>query len=456
MTTTPSRSLAPPGGAPAGPGERVSGPETPEPSNGWALARLLAAVVLIAGLFIVLGGGPLLVVIVAILLMVMIHELGHFATAKWSRMKVTEYFVGFGPRLWSIRRGETDYGIKPILAGGYVKIPGMTNLEEIDPADESRTYRQQPFHNRIIVACAGSFMHFVMAFFLAWAAVLIFGVPSTTGVSIGGFEQWAGHTQNAAQQAGLKVGDDIVAVNGHKVTDPNQLVSVINDSPGKKVTLEVDRGGKLTTLTVVPAIGRTTANGHETITTATSGAVPTTGKDKAIGLIGIQTAQVRSSEGPIRAIGTSVIDIGTTTSATVAGLAHLFSPHGLSSLYGQVTNAHDAQVATANGTRPSSIVGAVRVATQAEQTSWLDLIDVLIALNIVIGLVNLLPMLPLDGGHVAIAVYERIRTRRGKPYYQADAAKLLPVVYVFVALLVVVVGSAVFLDIAHPMANPFN
>src|SRR2546421_10982618 len=84
-------------------------------------------------------------VVIAIVVMIMLHELGHFATAKWAGMKVTEYFLGFGPRLWSIRRGETEYGVKAIPAGGYVKIIGMTNLEEVDPADEPRTYRQKPF-----------------------------------------------------------------------------------------------------------------------------------------------------------------------------------------------------------------------------------------------------------------------------------------------------------------------
>ena len=113
---------------------------------GRCCARLLAGWRPSSALFIAARPGrPLLVVIVAIVVMVMVHELGHFATAKWSHMKVTEYFVGFGPRLWSIRRGETEYGVKAIPAGGYVKIPGMTNLEEIDPADEPRTYRQQPF-----------------------------------------------------------------------------------------------------------------------------------------------------------------------------------------------------------------------------------------------------------------------------------------------------------------------
>ena len=117
----------------------------------------------------------LLIVIVAIIAMVMIHELGHFLTAKWSHMKVTEYFLGFGPRLWSFRRGETEYGVKVLPLGGYVKIIGMSNTEEVDPADEARTYRQQPFHNRLMVALAGSFMHFVMAFILLWALFAFIG-----------------------------------------------------------------------------------------------------------------------------------------------------------------------------------------------------------------------------------------------------------------------------------------
>src|SRR5258708_7710335 len=106
-------------------------------------------------------------IVVGIIVMIMVHEFGHFLTAKWSGMKVTEYFLGFGPRLWSFRKGETDYGVKGVPAGGYVRIIGMNNLEEVDPADESRTYRQQPFWQRIVVVSAGSFMHFVMAFMLA-------------------------------------------------------------------------------------------------------------------------------------------------------------------------------------------------------------------------------------------------------------------------------------------------
>jgi len=417
--------------------------------NRRALIRLAIASALIVALFLFLGAGDLLIVLVAIIIMVMLHELGHFATAKWSHMKVTEYFLGFGPRLWSIRRGETDYGVKPILAGGYVKIPGMTNLEEVAPEDEAQTYRQQPFHNRILVASAGSIMHFLMAFALAWIAIIAFGVPSARGVTISSFIPWSGHAQNAAQQANLKVGDKVISVNGKPVT-ADSFSTAIKGSPGKPVQLTVVRDGRTIHVTVVPARGYTSKAGTESLTKQ-----PGVG-GKPVGLIGVGTDPAYNSEGPVRALGTSVIVVGRVTAATFAGLAHVFSPNGLHNLYSDVTNAHAARVSTQNGTRVESIYGAVRTATQAEQAGVLALIEVLIALNIVIGIVNMLPMLPLDGGHVAIAIYERIRTRRGQPYYVADAAKLLPVAYAFVALLLLIVGSAVYLDITHPLANPFH
>jgi membrane-associated protease RseP (regulator of RpoE activity) len=428
-------------------------PTPSAPSSAWALVRLLGALALITGVFLVLGLGDLLLVLAVIIVMVMVHEFGHFATAKWSHMKVTQYFVGFGPPLWSIRRGETEYGVKPILAGGYVKIPGMTNLEEIDPVDEPRTYRQQPFHNRIIVASAGSFMHFVMAFVLAWIAVVAFGVPGSSTVKVAGFVQWPGHERNAAQLGGIHAGDTILAVNGTKVTDPSALTSAIQKSPGKPLAVEVRRDGHDTTLSVTPALGYKTTSGDESLS-------PVRGA-KPIGIIGIESdsGTTFSPEGPFRALGTAGVDVGRITAATVAGLGHVFSPHGLSSLASQVTSSKAAQSAAANpqsSGRVMSIVGAARVATQAVQAGVLYLLEILIALNIVIGLVNMLPMLPLDGGHVAIAIYERIRTKKGQPYYQADAAKLMPVVYAFVSVLIVVVAAAVFLDIAHPVANPFH
>lgn len=421
-----------------------SGPRSGR-SGLWAVARLVVAVAAIVAFFLLKGWGGLLFVIVAIVVMVMVHELGHFVTAKWSRMKVTEYFLGFGPRLWSIRKGETEYGVKAIPAGGYVKIPGMTNMEEIAPDDEPRTYRRQPFHRRIIVASAGSFMHFVMAFLLAYGALLYFGTPGSA-VRIDSFVKWPGHSQNAAQQAGLRVGDVVEAVNGKRVDGADQLTKIINRSPGRPLRMTVDRSGRSVQLTVTPAAGRVSGN-LETLGP---------GPGKEVGLVGITPGQTFNAEGPLRGIGTAVVNVGRDTSSTLAGLGRVFSPSGLGSLFSDVANPHRAAQAARTDNRPESIVGAVNTATQAEQAGILYLIEVLIALNIVIGIVNMLPMLPLDGGHVAIAIYERIRTRRGRPYYRADVAKLLPVAYAFVAVLVVVVFSTVYLDIAHPIANPFH
>ena len=130
----------------------------------------------ITALFILLGWGDLLLFIAILIVIVMLHELGHFATAKWAGMKVTEYFVGFGPRLWSVRKGETEYGVKAIPAGGYVRIIGFTSMEEVAEEDEARAYRQQPFGKRIFVASAGSIMHIlIIAFVLALILVVSFG-----------------------------------------------------------------------------------------------------------------------------------------------------------------------------------------------------------------------------------------------------------------------------------------
>src|SRR5437588_2845318 len=144
------------------------------------LVRLAFFVAIVLVLAIFTGFSPFLGVIFALVAIVMLHEFGHFVTAKWAGMKVTEYFFGFGPRLWSIRKGETEYGIKAVPLGGYVRIIGMNNLENVDPADEPRTYRQKSFPRKLSVAVAGSFMHFVMAFLLLvviWTAV---GYPAPT------------------------------------------------------------------------------------------------------------------------------------------------------------------------------------------------------------------------------------------------------------------------------------
>ena len=155
------------------------------------MIQLVVALVLITAAFIALGWGYLLLFIAILFAIVMLHEFGHFITAKRAGMKVTEYFVGFGPRLWSVRKGETEYGVKAIPAGGYVRITGFTSTEEVPEEDEARAYRQQPFHQRIIVASAGSAMHFLIAFVLALILVLTFG-QSTNNLKVHSLDHWAG------------------------------------------------------------------------------------------------------------------------------------------------------------------------------------------------------------------------------------------------------------------------
>ncbi len=182
----PSRPLRPPRGDRSGPARR-----------GWL-------VVVVGGLVASRSPSrlPVLLVVLALVAMVMLHELGHFATAKWSGMKVTEYFLGFGPRLWSIRRGETEYGVKAIPAGGYVRIVGMTMLEEVDPADEARSYRQASFPRRLLVAVAGSAMHVVMAFVLLFSLYASRGPRLSTAPTITSLAHFSkGLTPGAARRA---------------------------------------------------------------------------------------------------------------------------------------------------------------------------------------------------------------------------------------------------------------
>ncbi len=409
-------------------------PEYREPKG--SVVQLVAVVAAILAISMLTHSLDLLIVIVAIIAMVMIHEFGHFATAKWSHMKVTEYFLGFGPRLWSFRRGETEYGVKALPLGGYVKIVGMTNTEEVDPADEPRTYRQQPFHNRLMVALAGSFMHFVMAFVLFWGLLVFVGQQQPT-TSVAGFSPIS-HGVDPARTAGLHTGDTIVSIDGQTVTSVTQMEQIIGRHGGTPLTIVVDRGNPVrhVTVTVTPALAA--------------------GAAKNSARIGILIGTTTARTSPIHALGTAGVFIGQITTGTLAALGHTFSPHGLSAFFGQLTNSKAADAAAKNGTRPESIVGAVRTATQVGQGGgFFDLGEVLVNIIIAVGIINLVPMLPLDGGHVLVAVYERVRSRRGRKYH-ADVTKLMPVVSAFVLFLIVFVVAAVFLDISHPIANPFQ
>src|SRR5262245_28458774 len=203
----------------------------------------------------------ILIFVVALLFSIMLHEAGHFFTAKKFGMKVTQFFVGFGQTLWSRRRGETEYGVKAVPAGGFVKIVGMTDLEEVDPADEPRSFRCQPGWQRIIVLAAGSFMHFVLAFVLLFALAAGIGLASAgTSTAVGAVDTCVpssltaactpSNPKSPARLAGIRAGDKIVAVAGVPVRSWAQMGKVLRSQPaGQPVAVTVQRGGRQLTLT---------------------------------------------------------------------------------------------------------------------------------------------------------------------------------------------------------------
>jgi len=424
--------------------EPQPGPESApaESGNRARVIQLLVALAVITAVFVTTGLGYLLLFIVILIAIVMLHELGHFVTAKWAGMKVTEYFVGFGPRLWSVRRGETEYGVKAIPAGGYVRIIGFTSTEDVAAEDEPRAYRQQPFYQRIVVASAGSVMHFLIAIVLALILVLGYGTLSNN-IAIGSVETWPGVAKTPAVLAGLKAGDVIVSIDGKSFANPNAMSDIVRRSVGKPLSLGVERDGRLLHLTATPASGKgVTVDGQKL-------------QDR--GYLGVTIHQATQSVGGLAAIPAAFSTLWQVTDQEMTGIAQTFSPSGLSSVLHQDTSPAAARKAADNpgsAPRPVSILGIVHLGAQSEQVGLASVLMLLIAINVVFGILNMLPMIPLDGGHVAIAAYEWVRTKRGQSYYRADITKLFPVAALFIAFLSIFVLSGIFLDITHPLSIP--
>jgi membrane-associated protease RseP (regulator of RpoE activity) len=436
-------------GSPGGP---TSGPQT---SNLLlALGKLLLVVLAFVVVAVAFHATGVLVVVLAIVAMVMLHELGHFATAKWSGMKVTEYFFGFGPRLWAVVRGETTYGVKALPAGGYVKIVGMTMLEEVAEEDEPRSYRQASFPRRVLVAGAGSLVHLLLAFVLLWSVFTFLGTPVPSAPTVSSLFLVDNHRSPAAV-AGIEPGDVFVSVNGHPTGTFAALTAIVSKSAGKPLEVVVRRQGHLTHLVVTPASHTTKTCSGGVVHAKTSG---------EIGVDLLVTKQV--TYGPFDSIARSGSDFGSLVSATFSGLGSFFSLSGLRSFGHQVatagsgTTAPSKACAAAGASSGSgggssqgqivSILGAVQLGSQLYGLGISSLFVFLAFINLFIGIVNLLPMLPLDGGHVAIAVYERLRSRKGRPYH-ADVAKLLPFAYVFLAFIVIVGIGALYSNILQPV-----
>lgn len=475
-----------------------------------------------------------LVVILALVVMIFLHELGHFVMAKRAGMKATEFFIGFGPRIWSFRRGETEYGVKAIPAGAYVKIIGMHNIESVDPADEARTYRQKSFGQRVGVAVAGSTMHFILAIGLIYAALVGIGQPAGTLDPEVQQRAWFVDSVvpgSGAAAAGLQPGDRIRSIDGQQIEVFSDVRSAVDARDGETVPLVYERDGEVveTDLTLkmftswivdrvapggpvdqaglqvgdqimsIDGLQVASANSTEALTELLAdveGAVPVVyerGNEEISANLDVNTLALTGSHGfvgigmgfpgdekvgVIEGLAVAPREFANLTVTSLGALGRFFTPGGISDFAGQVTSARSDRAETvaaqqaanepveqttasihqssdsgdAGENRLLSIYGLVNIGSDLGEVDPGSLVVLFAMINVFIGVFNLVPLLPFDGGHVAIAVYERIQELRLKRRrYFADVGRLVPFANVVVLVMGMLFVSTIYLDIANPL-----
>jgi membrane-associated protease RseP (regulator of RpoE activity) len=386
--------------------------------------------------------------VVALLFSVMIHEFGHYITAKKYGMRVSEFFLGFGKRLWSFTRGETEFGIKAIPAGGYCRIEGMTATDEMPIGEESRAFYKATSGRKLVVLGAGSFLHFVLGFIILLIIFAGIGVskPTNTITDISACVPRVNAAcadtdpKSPALLAGLQAGDVITSLNGVAVNNWAKDVEIIRESAGKELVIEIERNGQSQTISVVAA------------TRVVDG--------KEYGFLGIVNGYELVRDAPFTSIKNSAIVSWDFISGAVKAIISL--PSKIPALWG----------ATISGTErdPNGLVGIVGVAQVTGQAASSDGLStseriqtfllIIASLNFFVGVFNLLPILPLDGGHMAVAIADEVRAFIARIQGRArpegiNVNKLAPftmVVFVLLAALTVLLLAA---DIINPIRVNF-
>ncbi len=393
--------------------------------------------------------------IVALLTSVMIHEAGHYLTAKRFGMKVTEFFLGFGARIWSFRRGETEFGIKAIPAGGYCKIVGMSPREEVDAEDHDRRFLSGTVPQRLIVLGAGSFLHFLLGFVLV--LFLFSGVGTLRALSTieevvpcvlaeGESECSATSAKSPAAIAGILAGDEILSIRkvGEAPFDSamkwGEIVTEIRAAANEERIFTIERDGERIELTIQVA---------ERVREGESWGV--------IGVIN-EFGQVRSS------IPDGVVESATFVKDVVVGSAQALIklPTLIPALVEQTFGGAERDPEGLVG-----IVGVARTAGEATSSDKLDMNDkvtffiIMVAgLNVFVGVFNLLPILPLDGGHMAVAVADGVkrtsaRIRKREMPEPIDVERLTPITLIVVAIMLSLTVLLLIADVVTPVRLGF-
>ena len=369
--------------------------------------------------------------VVGVVVSVFLHELGHFATARWTGMKATQFFLFFGPRLWSFRRGETEYGVRALPLGAFVRIIGMNRMDDdVAPGDEGRTYRQQSFPRRLLVISAGSLMHVIIAVVLLFAVYVGQGertlLPEVVvGQAVPGLP---------AEQAGIRDGDRITSVGGIEVRDPIELGEAVRSfEPRQVIDVDVVRDGRDLTIPVGLAPRVDVPEGDPSFGTTYLGV---------------------SSYSPVTyvrhsipaAAGNALVDVVPTAWESTKGVVKALNPVNIVT---HLSGSNDDLT-----TRPVTLVGVTALSDDVGRSEGVfGVLWLLAVLNVFVGVFNMFPLLPLDGGHAAVAIYERVREamRGGRQRYFADVERLMPFAMGVVVLLFAFMFAGLYLDISQPL-----
>jgi membrane-associated protease RseP (regulator of RpoE activity) len=368
--------------------------------------------------------------VVALLLSVMVHEFGHYITARKYGMWVSEFFVGFGKRIWSVQRGETEFGVKAIPAGGYCKIEGMSPTDEMPEGQEDRAFYKASSAKKLVVLGAGSFLHFVLGFVLLFS--LFAGIGTNQVLPV--INEVV--PNSAAEAAGILPGDEVVSINGKRVTEWYKDVEVIRESQGAELTLVLSR------------------NGEEIVVTAAARLTDIDGTKRYV--LGIVNDVGLERSGLFVSLKNSATVTQGFLTESVKSLGKL--PEKIPALWGATVRGEERD---ANGL--VGVVGVARVSGEAVGSDKLTPMErlatfvlIVASLNIFVGVFNLLPILPLDGGHMAVAIADSIRAffarLRGRPRpAPIDVTVLTPITMVVFVVLATLTLLLLVADVINPV-----
>ena len=375
----------------------------------------------------------ILIFIGTLLFMVTFHEFGHYITARKFGIKVEEFFVGFGPRLFSRWKGETEFGVKAVLLGGYVKIAGMNPFQEVTPEELPRTFGAKPAWQRAIVLLAGSFTHFILAIFIFSILVGTQGIPELR-TTVDEVAETVGDEPGPALVAGLKPGDKLVAIDGKRITEWEQVRPLIQPNSGRELIVEVERAGETLEIPITPV----------EVEAATDPNNPS--ETERVGQIGVLPRVETIKGGPLWAIGQGFTTTGSAIKQSVIGTGQIFT--SVDDIFRELGGTGEREI-TEN--QPIGLVGSARLAGQATQSGAIEnLVGFLAYFIVFVGVINLAPIPPLDGGHLLVLFLEKL-TRRS-----IDPKKVLPVAGLFLGIMAILTFALLFLDVARPVVNPFQ